>query len=407
MPHDARAVLLSHELSQLGLDIGRYTEALRDDFLARHFREESYGTERVREALIATFAIGETTFLRHPEHFSALRALLPGLRAQRRDGPLRVWSAGCASGEEVYSLAATCRSVEQSVEVIGWDLNPDAIARAIEGEYRPWSLRGVDSVSTRGWLVPSPCGVRVDPLAREGVRFHVGNLHTDVFPQDLDIVFCRNVLLYFRPDAAARVIERVADALRPGGVLFLGHYDPRPGPGSALSAEHEQGILYYRKPLVPRPRLTSIPPLPTILPAPNPSLLPAQLPGELNLEAIRILANQRHLDRALELLAALRHKSPLDPELHVLTALVAEDAGDVRLMLEAARRACFLQPEEPAPNYFVSVAFIRAGELRRAAVHRRIAASGLRSITTTARPLPYSEGLTAGQLRRLLGAIAR
>jgi chemotaxis protein methyltransferase CheR len=410
MPLESSAASLSRELSLLGLDIGRYTEALRDDFLSRWPIESDWSRDDVRNAMISTFAIGETTFLRHPEHFQAVRALLPKLRSARGDAPLRVFSAGCASGEEVYSLAAACVSVDgQPAQVIGWDLNPDAIARAQHAEYRPWSLRGVEAGSTLGWLSPSPCGVRVEDWLRSGVELRVGNLHVDPFPTDLDLVFCRNVLLYFRGEAAASVIERIANALRPGGVLFLGHYDPRPGPGIALQEEQYEGIVFYRKPLgtlrlsnVPRARM------PSIIPAArkSPVAMVTLDPANISLEAIRVLANQRHLAHALSLLATLRDKSPLDPELHVLTALVAEDAGDVKLMLEAARRACFLRPEEPAPNYFLSVAFIRNGELRRAAVHRRLAASGLRRASAE-QPLALSEGLTAGQLRRLLGAIAR
>src|SRR5690606_13807943 len=101
-----------------------------------------------------------------------------------------------------------------------WDLNPDAIERARLGEYRPWSLRGVESSATEGWLEPSPCGVRVAQWLRQLVRFEVANLCLDDFPTDLDIIFCRNVLLYFRPDAAQRVLARFAESLRPGGVLF-------------------------------------------------------------------------------------------------------------------------------------------------------------------------------------------
>jgi chemotaxis protein methyltransferase CheR len=401
---------LSRELSLLGLDIARYTEALRDDFLARWPVEADWSRDDARSAMISTFAIGETTFLRHPEHFQAMRALLPKLRAARDGAPLRVFSAGCASGEEVYSLAAACVSVDgEPARVIGWDLNPDAIARAQHAEYRPWSLRGVEAGSTLGWLSPSPCGVRVEDWLRSHVELRVGNLHVDPFPTDLDLVFCRNVLLYFRSEAAASVIERIANALRPGGILFLGHYDPRPGPGIALREENYEGVVYYRKDPsntrrneLPRPRLPSI-----IPPARMPPLAATAFdPSSVSLETIRVLANQRRLDHALSLLETLRGRSPLDPELHVLTALVAEDAGDVKLMLEAARRACFLRPEEPAPNYFLSVAFIRNGELRRAAVHRRLAATALRRAAAE-QPLLLSEGLTAGQLRRLLGAIAR
>ena len=125
------------------------------------------------------------------------------------------------------------------------------------------------------------------------------------------------------------------------------------------------------------------------------------------MERVRLLVNQRRMPQALSLLAELGAATPLLPDVHVLTALVAEDAGDVRLMLQAARRACFLVPEHPGPNYFLSVAFARNGELRRAALHRRIAANSVRKAQRLSAVLEHSEGLTVGQLRRLIGAIAR
>lgn len=399
-------------LSFWGLDVGRYTAALPDSFLKRWPDPDTWVSEEARAALIATFAIGETTFLRHPEHFAALRSLLPEL-ASSRNGALRAWSAGCASGEEAYSLAATLALLGSGgFELRAWDLNADAVERARLGEYRPWSLRGVEDHATAGWLEPAPCGVRVADWLRQLVRFEVANLCLDEFPTDLDIVFCRNVLLYFRPDAAQRVLARFAQSLRPGGVLFLGHYDPRPALASGLIQESLGPIIYYRRPrhelTLSRPR--SVRPLPASVP-PAPQLgEPALRPGlsmEGRMEQVRQLSSQRRSEHALKILSELGDSHPLQPGVHVLTALVAEDAGDMGLMLRAARRACFLLPDAPAPNYFLSVAFARNGELRRASVHRRIAARGVRQEAKGSTVLDHSEGLTVGQLRRLIGGIAK
>jgi chemotaxis methyl-accepting protein methylase len=396
---------LGRELSAMGLDLGRYTSALAEHFLARFPSTSDWKSEETRAQLISTFAIGETTFLRHPEHFQTLRRLFPILAEQRRGAPLSMWSAGCASGEEAYSLAATALAFgHSSARVLAWDLNADAIERARLGEYRPWSLRGVEAHDATGWLLPHPCGVRVADHVSRLVSFAVGNLHTDAYPTDLDVVFCRNVLLYFRPEAAAAVIRRIALSLRPGGALFLGLYDPRPPADCGLTLEVHDGVHVYRRTLdgLARDRKSLLPRAPLPRPLTEPA---AHVP--LSLEGIRTLVNQRRSERALTTLAELRHGSPLDPSLHVLTALAAEDAGDVKLMLEAARRACFLVPDAAAPNYFLSVAFVRNGELKRAGVHRRIAAQALRGELENNKIVGYGEGLTVGQLRRLIGAIAR
>jgi chemotaxis protein methyltransferase CheR len=406
---------LGGALSAFGLDLTRYTVAHALGFIERFPDPEAWSTEEARASLISTFAIGETTFMRHPEHFAAVRTILPELCRERALAPLRVWSAGCASGEEAYSLAATLASAGAACEVIGWDVNPEAIARARLAEYRPWSLRGVDVQETESWLAPAPSGVRVEGWLRDRISFEVGNLHRDDFPRDLDLIFCRNVLLYFRREAAQRVIARMAESLRPGGALFLGHYDPQPPPECDLEQASSNGTMFYRKCrggvrlVLPAEPLISAPVLP------HPALARA-LPrrgraqvcdGEAPMQQVRLLVNQQRAGEALTMLREMSAGLPLLPELHILTALAAEDSGDMRLMLDAARRACFLLPDQPGPNYFLSVAFVRNGELRRAAVHRRIAAAALRTANNNTRVVEYSEGLTVGQLRRLLGAVAR
>jgi chemotaxis protein methyltransferase CheR len=409
---------LGGALSAFGLDLTRYTVAHALGFIERFPDPEAWTTEAARASLISTFAIGETTFMRHPEHFAAVRAILPELCKERALSPVRVWSAGCASGEEAYSLAATLASAGAACEVIGWDVNPEAIARARMGEYRPWSLRGVEVQATEGWLAPAPSGVRVEGWLRDRISFEVGNLHRDDFPGQLDLIFCRNVLLYFRREAAARVLVRMAESLRPGGALFLGHYDPPPPPEADLEPQTLDGTLFYRKRRGERRIVVPAEPVVLALPQQTYPALARVLPprrgrttqaghGEAPMQQVRLLVNQQRTGEALSMLAEMSAGRPLLPELHILTALAAEDSGDVRRMLDAARRACFLLPDQPGPNYFLSVAFVRNGELRRAAVHRRIAAAALRSADRHDRVVEYSEGLTVGQLRRLLGAVAR
>jgi chemotaxis protein methyltransferase CheR len=409
MQPDELAFALSGALSAYGLDLKRFTPALATGYLARFPSPELWGAGKAAADLVSTFAIGETMFMRHPEHFRALEKLVPTLSTVRMGGTLRAFSAGCASGEEAYSLAATLsQAYPGKCEVIGWDMNPEAIARAEAGEYRPWSLRDVDGRATERWLLPSPSGVRVAPHLLQLLRFQVGNLHVDIYPSELDVIFCRNVLLYFSPDAAKKLYMRLSRALKPGGLLFVGHYDPPPPVDSGFVEEVLDGARYFRKlrdagqlivgsePLVQK--LASLPPRPLTQPT-DPFLV--------RMERSRQLVNQRRHKEALALLSELESERALQVDLHVLTALTAEDAGDMKLMLDAARKACFLAPDHPGPNYFLSVAFLRNGELRRASLHRRIAAARLRSFDDEKTVLELSEGLTVGQLRRLLGALSR
>jgi chemotaxis protein methyltransferase CheR len=410
MPRERDTVQLSSALSRFGLDLNRYTSAHAETFLSRCPDAEAWRSADAEAQLLSTFAIGETSFMRHPEHFAAFRRILPALCESRGGDSLRVWSAGCASGEEAYSLAATLYAAGRvSFDLQAWDLNPEAVARATRGEYRPWSLRGVDARFTQGWLAPSPSGVRVEPWLRKLVRFQVGNLNVDAYPANLDVIFCRNVLLYFRRDAAELVLTRMAESLRPGGVLFLGHYDPRPLAVTGLALDEVDGTQFYRKAALERsarvPELSVIRPIePVRFAAPRREPL-ADL--EVRIELVRSWVDQGRSAQALAELADIRAAAPLRPDLHVLTALAAEEQGDMRLMLDAARKACFLLPEQPGPNYFLSVAFVRNGELGRASVHRRVAQAAHKHASNAAEVVAYSEGMTVGQLRRLVGASSR
>ncbi len=408
MQPDELAYALSGALSAYGLDIKRFTPGLASGYLTRFPRPEVWGLGKAKADLVSTFAIGETMFLRHPEHFRALARLVPTLASVRAGEPLRAFSAGCASGEEAYSLAATLSAAYPGkVEVIGWDMNPDAIARARAGEYRPWSLRDVDASATERWLLPSPSGVRVAPFLSALLRFEVGNLHADSYPGELDVIFCRNVALYFQPEAASKLYMRLSRALKPGGLLFVGLYDPGPPLEAGFLEETLDGARFFRK-LRDAQATPRVDPLVTrIATLPPRASVPTSDPFLARMERSRQLVNQRRHAEALELLRELANERALSVDLHVLTALTAEDAGDAKLMLEAARKACFLAPDHPGPNYFLSVAFLRNGELRRASLHRRIAAARLRSFDSEQTVLELSEGLTVGQLRRLLGALSR
>ena len=400
---------LSGALSTYGLDLKRFTPALASGYLTRFPSPELWGVGKAHADLVSTFAIGETMFLRHPEHFRALEKLVPSLAVVRAGGTLRAFSAGCASGEEAYSLAATLSATYPGkCEVIGWDMNPEAIARAQAGEYRPWSLRDVDERATERWLIPSPSGVRVAPGLSDLLRFQVGNLNVDPYPTELDVIFCRNVLLYFQPDAARKLYLRLSRALKPGGLLFVGLYDPGPPLEAGFAEETLDGARFFRKQREAGSLITGPEPLVAKI-ASLPPRAPVQIsdPFLARMERSRQLVNQRRHKEALQILAELANERALSVDCHVLTALTAEDAGDVKLMLEAARRACFLAPDHPGPNYFLSVAFLRNGELRRASLHRRIAAARLRSFDSDRTVLELSEGLTVGQLRRLLGALSR
>lgn len=206
--------------------------------------------------LARELTVGETYFFRHGEQFQALLevALPERLSARAASRKLKLLSAGCASGEEPYSLAILLRErgVEPGFEVSiqGLDLNPDALAKARRAVYSPWSLRETPAELRERWFERDGRDFRLVSSVRQAVRFDQHNLilpAPSLLPKAyFDIVLCRNVLMYFTPEHAARVVSRLATALAPGGFLFLGHAETLRGLSHDFHLRHTHGAFYYQ-----------------------------------------------------------------------------------------------------------------------------------------------------------------
>lgn len=237
--------------SRFGLTLACYPQVRAEQIVASMPGADEVAWDARLDAVAASLSIPETHFGRHPECFTALAAWLRGRPATGR--ALRVWSAGCASGEEAYNLAAVCRSVVgDAVEVLGTDFSEDAVQRARTATYGRWSMRGLDPAAAT-WLVPGPRDEYVvDDAVRRLVAFRVATLVEDAPPTDVDVVFCRNVLIYFAEDGANRVLERFRAALRPDGILVMAPTDPHPSGlaawGRAMTEIDGVPVRVYRPP---------------------------------------------------------------------------------------------------------------------------------------------------------------
>jgi chemotaxis protein methyltransferase CheR len=162
----------------------------------------------------------ETALWRHAE---GLVALSGELAAAER--PLRIWSAGCATGEEPYSLAMALFDAGRDHEedrILGTDVSARALARAWVGVYGARATRKLPRALAERWLRPTEHGAQVDGRLARLVRFERHNLLDPPPGQHFDAVVCRNVLIYFDPEVAASTLARLASAVVPGGYLLLG-----------------------------------------------------------------------------------------------------------------------------------------------------------------------------------------
>jgi len=204
-------------------------------------------------ALAEELTVGETYFFRHLDQLRAYAEVaLAELPLARGARPLKVLSAGASSGEEAYSLAILAyeRGCEagRSIEVRGIDLNPKAIERAQRGRYTAWSLRETTEDVRRRWFREVGREYEVLPNIKDSVRFRQGNLTTTEYPADeFDVIFCRNVLMYFSPEKMREVVARLTLGLASGGYLFLGHAETLRGLSLDYHLCHTHNTFYYRK----------------------------------------------------------------------------------------------------------------------------------------------------------------
>jgi len=324
-------------------------------------------------ALIEELTVGETYFFRNPNHFRALESALPAL-AQRH--PLRLLSAGCASGEEPYSLAVLVREVLSEAQVsaariVGIDVNPALLERARAGRYSSWSLRATPVEAQQRWFVEQDRLFVLHEALRTGVVFEERNLLADDAEfwraQAYDVIFCRNVLIYFTAEAIATLIARFARALAPGGYLFLGDAENLRGLSHEFHLHHTHDTFYYQRrgSGEPAPVRATLPALqPALAPvldpdaswmsaihdaseriarlserqrdAPRAVAAPPPQPVRWDLSAAMQLLQQERYAEAEQALEALPLEAATDPDARLLAAILLTNLG----RLDEAERAC-------------------------------------------------------------------
>ena len=216
----------------------------------------AFGPEKIR-ALASYLTIPETHFFRTPETFAMLQnTLLPELIAAKESGTrrLRIWSAGCATGPEPYSLAILISRLipdpaQWDVSILATDINPEGFATARKGLYTQWSFRGTPAWVTNGYFTKTGSRYRLSPAIQDMVEFRYLNLVEDDFPLDCDLILCRNVIMYFCRDTAVRVAEKLRGSLRDGGYLLVTASETgRDIQGSLTSMMLDGEIVYKRTP---------------------------------------------------------------------------------------------------------------------------------------------------------------
>ena len=406
---------------------GRLQRCLQEGAAARRVGVEEFsarleGDDRAIQELIDRVTVQETWFFREPDQIDAFaRHVVPAPAPET----LRVWSAGCANGQEAYSLAMALEEVGCSDwEVLATDVSSRALGRAQAGRYSDQELRGLSEERRRRFLVRAGRDWEVRQELRERVRIRRHNLVLDPPPEGTAsclAVFCRNVLIYLRPQQAEAVLTGMARLLAPGSTLFLASADHAGAAPAGLELVRIGSVFAYRRgaedaapggasvaepgPSTARRRAPSAaadpghrPPAPrgpqrtqaTARPAPSqpppapPRARPAA-PGPAPAPSRAVPADVAALLRGGE------------------TALAG---GDVPAAIRAFRQAAFLDPDLPVAHCSLGLALELAGELDAASR----AFSAARSALARSDPGAVESGLdgfSAGELAAFLSARLR
>lgn len=200
--------------------------------------------------------IHETSFFRYERHHSMLREIvIPELARDRMshcEPRIRIWSVGCSTGEEPYSIAMTVReslpdAAVGAVEIVAADTSRNALATAQRGCYTSADVRPVPQPYLAKYFVRRSEGSSVVPALREMIRFVQYDIRRGLYIGKFDAVFCCNLLLYFTGAVKRQVLGRLAESLRKGGYLFLGHAEGITPPVEQFDSRRLPGGFVYRR----------------------------------------------------------------------------------------------------------------------------------------------------------------
>jgi chemotaxis protein methyltransferase CheR len=400
--------------------------------LAALLAEDSPSGRRERELLNARLTTGESYFFRDAGQFDLLfGTILPEL-IERRGGErrLRLWSAGCAAGEEAYSLAMLVEELAPrlagwDVSILGTDINGAFLEKARRGAYGEWAFRALDAARRQRYFKQRASEWWIDARLRDRVTFRQSDLVRDRCPDrdaglaDIDLILCRNVFIYLEPEAVAAITRKFAAALAEGGYLLTAHSElfghevaPLRVRTHPQSAVYQKGAQAQASPALPKrhlrqdvlPQLPAAP-MPRITPPPKPPAPPEPDAGALVESAWRHADRGRRGEAERDCRRAIA-LAGFDPRPYYVLAQLAQEGGDVDEAKALLKKVLYLDSSFVAAHLELAALYEQVGDRPRAQQARESACRVLESLPPQSAVFPYG-GVTAGEVlgsvRRLLG----
>jgi len=371
------------------------------------------------QSFIDILTVGETYFMREPRALSLVESevLYPLIRSRRQNSrKLKLWSAGCCTGEEAYSLAMLIDRMlpdrrAWEVEIIATDINPSFLERARKGVYGSWSFRQPGTGYQAQYFRRVGENYQIRPEIRDMIRFLPHNLSDQgfqasaAFLYEFDCVLCRNVMIYFHPEDVQKITSRFEAALSPGGWLVVG--------ASEASHIHQQYFQAHYYPQAILYKKTAQPSIPPVVAVPQ-SLQEAE-PVEAESDHTVSYAVSTS-DRSAEPAAQVASHPPqdalsdcqeaitldrLNPEHYRKMATLHESRQEGHEAAMAWRRVLYLNPADCMAHIQLGHLQQQAGLTAKARRHYRNALTLLREMGEHS-PVPHSDGLHAGEMIEMI-----
>jgi chemotaxis protein methyltransferase CheR len=366
------------------------------------------------EDVASGFVIPETHFFRVSPQIEALRAhVIPALLEQRRaERRLRLWSAGCSTGEEAYTLAMLLSERLHlggwDVSVLGTDLHAGSLEVARAAHYGAWSFRDTPNAVRERHFEADDSGWRVRAPLKRLVRFERLNLLESRFalPERFDLILCRNVTIYFDAVVAQAVYARLGAQLNDDGWLMLGPSDPPPQrqtlERAGLSSVYLNGAIAYHKTLEPSGKFASRidPPIRTSRPSRVVQIVDSKATLELPPDIVPL--------EPVPLEPVPLEPARPDPPEPFLSAVLERglahlEADQLPEALEVLRRAVYLEPNSALAQFAFAQVLQRSGQATRAVAALRQARAALTGLEGDAK---LGAGFTVSDLRRAVRALS-
>lgn len=397
------------------------------------------------EIVVGHLTVGETYFFREPATSELLRlVILPRLIEHRTasNKSLRLWSAGCCTGEEAYSLAITCLQALPdpsgwNLSVLATDINQKFLAKARAGVYSPWSFRGTPkAIKDRYFTSQDERSFVIDPKIKKYVTFRYLNLAEDAFlslhngTNGIDIIFCRNVLMYFTHEHQRRVVQGLFESLVEGGLLLVNPAEGSPSLFPQFARKEFDGIWTYSResasshgqkrpadmgspdplPMRDEPQAAfvlqpgpGVEPQPVFLPddeappLPNPILPSVETSVDALIAAARESADKGELEEAASFCADAVSREQVNLTAHFLHAMILQELRRDSEAIAALGRVLYLDGDFILAHHALGGLFQRLGKVREARRHLSIALRLLQE-REAGESVPESGGMTCGRL---------